>query len=166
MLVLTAILALSAAKAGTPGAPAAPSPPYTPVFVDNFDGGSTVAWDLPTGWASVNEGGEWFLRASGGAAATLLNPFVYSSYTLVPRESLSRALALYNATTWLGGIAGCVLTGYAVQSVGTQPTLLAGACLPLIAIGLLAASGSCRRPVEAPSRADKTSPVELQPAVL
>jgi predicted MFS family arabinose efflux permease len=83
---------------------------------------------------------------------------------LVPRESLSRGLALYNATTWLGGIAGCVLTGYAVQSVGMTPTLIAGACLPLIAVSLLAASGLCRRPATAPSATDKSSPVELQPA--
>jgi hypothetical protein len=83
---------------------------------------------------------------------------------LIPRESLGRGLALYNTTTWLGGITGCVLTGYAAQSVGTTPTLIAGACLPLIAVGLLAASGSCRRPEGAPSRSDETSPVELQPA--
>jgi MFS family permease len=101
-----------------------------------------------------------YLWCSGGSVANALVT------DLIPRESLSRGLALYNATTWLGGIAGCMLTGYAAQSVGTQPTLLAGACLPLIAIGLLAASGLCRRPAKAPSRADKTSPVELQPAVL
>jgi MFS family permease len=83
---------------------------------------------------------------------------------LVPRESLSRGLALYNTTTWLGGIAGSVLTGYAAQSVGTTPTLIAGACLPLVAVGLLAASGSCRP--KATSRTDKASPVELQPAVV
>jgi len=34
-----------------------------------------------------------------------------------------------------------VLTGYAAQSVGTTPTLIAGAFLPLIAVGLLAAAG-------------------------
>jgi MFS family permease len=83
---------------------------------------------------------------------------------LVPRESLGRGLALYNATAWLGGIAGSVLTGYGAQNVGTTPTLIAGACLPLIAVGLLAASGLCRRPAKAPSRAEKTSAVELQPA--
>jgi MFS family permease len=83
---------------------------------------------------------------------------------LVPRESLGRALALYNATGWLGGIAGCVLTGYAAQSVGITATLLAGACVPLMAAGLLAASASCQRPAKAPGRTDKASPVELQPA--
>jgi MFS family permease len=95
--------------------------------------------------------------ASGPVASALVTD-------LVPRESLSRGLALLNATTWLGGITGCLLTGYAAQSVGTTPTLIAGACLPLVAVGLLAASGACQRPAEAASRTEKTSPVELQPA--
>jgi MFS family permease len=84
---------------------------------------------------------------------------------LVPRDSLSRGLALYNATGWLGGIAGSVLTGYAAQNVGTTPTLMAGACVPLIAVGLLAASGLRQCRPRAASDTDKTSPVELQPAV-
>jgi MFS family permease len=100
----------------------------------------------------------YFISCAGGPAANALVT------DLVPRESLGRGLALYNSTTWLGGITGCVLTGYAAQSVGTAPTLVAGACVPLIAVGLLAASGSCRRPAEAPSRSGKTSPAELQPA--
>ena len=60
---------------------------------------------------------------------------------LVPRQALGRGLAMYNATTWLGGIAGCALTGCAVQSLGIAPTLVAGAFLPLVAIGLLAVVG-------------------------
>jgi MFS family permease len=82
---------------------------------------------------------------------------------LLPRESLSRGLALYNTTGWLGGIAGSVLTGYAAQSVGMAPTLIAGACVPLAAVGLLAASGSCKP--KAASRTDNASPGDLQPAV-
>ncbi len=101
----------------------------------------------------------YFLSYAAGPVASALVT------DMVPRESLGRGLALYNTTTWLGGIAGCALTGCAAQSVGTTPTLIAGACVPLIAVGLLAASGSCRRPAKAPSRTDKTSPVELQPAV-
>jgi MFS family permease len=96
--------------------------------------------------------------ASGPVASALVTD-------LVPRESLSRGLALLNATTWLGGITGCLLTGYAAQSVGTMPTLIAGAFVPLIAAGLLAASRASQRQAEAPSHTDKTSPVELQPAV-
>jgi MFS family permease len=74
---------------------------------------------------------------------------------LVPREALGRGLAVYNATTWLGGIAGCALTGYAAQGLGTTPTLIAGAFLPLLAVGLLAAAGRAgqvQRSAAAPSR--------------
>jgi MFS family permease len=113
---------------------------------------STALWHF---WAASML---YFLSYAGGPAANALVT------DLVPRESLGRGLALYNSTIWLGGVTGCVLTGFAAQSVGTTPTLVAGACLPLIAVGLLVASGSCRRPAEAPSRTDETSPVELQPA--
>jgi MFS family permease len=99
-----------------------------------------------------------FLCSAAGPVASALVT------DLVPRESLSRGLALYNATTWLGGIAGCLLTGYAAQSVGTTLTLLTGSCLPLLAVVLLAASGSCRRPADAPGRTEETPPIELQPA--
>ena len=84
---------------------------------------------------------------------------------LLPRESLGRGLAIFNSTTWLGGIAGCALTGLAAQSVGMTPTLLAGACLPLIAVGLLAAAGQRghdRRPLPLP--AGTTSSAGAQPA--
>ncbi len=113
---------------------------------------STTLWHF---WAASML---YTISCAGGPAASALVT------DLVPRESLGRGLALYNATTWLGGITGCALTGYAAQSVGTTPTLIAGACVPLIAVGLLAASGSCRRPAEAPSRTEEMSPVELQPA--
>jgi MFS family permease len=84
---------------------------------------------------------------------------------LVPREALGRGLAVYNATTWLGGIAGCTLTGYAAQALGTTPTLIAGACLPLLAAGLLAPIGRCKRAVvEAAGHKEPVSPVELLPA--
>jgi len=64
---------------------------------------------------------------------------------LVPREALGRGLALYNATTWVGGIVGCMLTGYAAQSLGTTPTLIAGAFIPLLAVGLLVPIGRGKR---------------------
>ena len=99
----------------------------------------------------------YYLSYAGGPVASALVT------DLIPRESLSRGLALYNTTTWLGGISGCMLTGYATQSVGTTPTLMAGACLPLIAMILLAVSGSCRRPAHSPARGDRAhSPVDLQ----
>lgn len=84
---------------------------------------------------------------------------------LVPRGALGRGLALYNATMWLGGIVGCAVTGYAAQGLGTTPTLLAGACLPLLAVGLLAPIGRCRRAAaETPGHKDQVSPGELLPA--
>jgi MFS family permease len=84
---------------------------------------------------------------------------------LVPREALGRGLALYNATTWLGGIVGCMLTGYAAQSLGTTPTLIAGVFLPLLAAGLLVPIGRYKRAaVEASSHKDTFQPVEPLPA--
>lgn len=81
---------------------------------------------------------------------------------LVPQESLGRGLAAYNATTWLGGVAGCALAGLAVQSLGTAPTLLAGACLPLMAVGLLAAVGRAKRTEgEAGSPSGEVSPAAM-----
>ncbi len=84
---------------------------------------------------------------------------------LVPPQSLGRGLALYNATSWLGGIAGCALTGYGVQCVGTTPTLLAGACVPLLATGLLASIGRRRHAAAgAAGHKQPVPPVELLPA--
>jgi MFS family permease len=114
--------------------------------------GSTGLWHF---WAASMLNYLWC--ASAPVASALVTD-------LVPRESLSRGLALYSATTWAGGVAGCVLTGYATQSVGTKPTLLAAACLPLIAVALLADSGLVRRPRKAAGRSDRLSAVELQPA--
>jgi MFS family permease len=57
---------------------------------------------------------------------------------LIPRESLDRGLGLFNATIWIGAIVGFAGTGQAVQHLGLTPTLIGGAVLPLIAIGLLA----------------------------
>jgi MFS family permease len=84
---------------------------------------------------------------------------------LVPRGTLGRGLALYNATTWLGGIVGCAVTGYAAQGLGTTPTLIAGACLPVLAAGLLVPVGRCKgAAADAPGHKDQVSPGELLPA--
>jgi MFS family permease len=86
---------------------------------------------------------------------------------LVPREALGRGLALYNATTWLGGIVGCMLTGYAAQSLGTTPTLIAGSFIPLLAAGLLVPIGRRKRLVaEGSSHKDRLQPVEPLPATV
>jgi MFS family permease len=90
---------------------------------------STALWHF---WAASML---FTLSFAGGPAGSALVT------ELVPRQALGRGLAMYNATTWLGGIAGCALTGCAAQSLGTAPTLVAGAFLPLVAIGLLAFAG-------------------------
>ena len=87
---------------------------------------STALWHF---WAAS------MLFTLSNASGPVANALVTD---LVPRQALGRALAISNATTWLGGIAGCVLTGYAAQNLGTAPTLVAGAFLPLVATGLLA----------------------------
>jgi MFS family permease len=56
---------------------------------------------------------------------------------LVSRESLGRALSLYSATSWIGGVLGFAGAGYALQRLGTLPTFVIGICLILIAIVLL-----------------------------
>jgi MFS family permease len=56
---------------------------------------------------------------------------------LVSRESLGRAISLFTATTWIGGIVGYAVTGHAVQGLGMVTTLLIGAFLALIATALL-----------------------------
>jgi MFS family permease len=56
---------------------------------------------------------------------------------LVPQELLGRGLALYGATTWIGGVIGFAGGGYALQNLGTSPTLIIGICLPLIAMVIL-----------------------------
>jgi MFS family permease len=58
---------------------------------------------------------------------------------LVPHESLARGLALFGATTWIGGIIGFAGAGYALQRLGALPTFIVGIFLPLIAIAVLIA---------------------------
>lgn len=64
---------------------------------------------------------------------------------LVSREAFDRGLAIYSANTWLGGIVGCVLAGYAAESLGTTLTMIAGAFIPLLATALLIPVGQSRR---------------------
>jgi len=69
-----------------------------------------------------------------GVNATVGNALVTD---LVPRESLGRALALFSATSWIGGVLGFAGAGYALQSLGTIPTFIIAIFLALIAVGLL-----------------------------
>ncbi len=55
----------------------------------------------------------------------------------VSPDVLGRALSLYTATAWIGGIIGSLGTGFAMEQIGVYPTFLGGAVLPIIAILLL-----------------------------
>jgi MFS family permease len=56
---------------------------------------------------------------------------------LVPLEDLGRALSWYGFAPPMAGILGFVFAGYAIQSFGMAPTLIAGAILTLIAVALV-----------------------------
>jgi MFS family permease len=56
---------------------------------------------------------------------------------IVARESLGRAISLFSATTWIAGVIGFAVTGYAVQNLGRPTTFILAALLPLTAIALL-----------------------------
>jgi MFS family permease len=56
---------------------------------------------------------------------------------LLPNASLGKGLALFGATTWIGGGIGFALAGYLLQNLGFAPTCFIGGCLGLAAIGLL-----------------------------
>jgi MFS family permease len=56
---------------------------------------------------------------------------------LVPRASLGRGISLFVATSWIGGIAGFALTGFAVAQLGLGSTFLVAALLPAVSVVLL-----------------------------
>jgi MFS family permease len=69
-----------------------------------------------------------------GVNAALGNALVTD---LVPQELLGRGLALFAATSWIGGVLGFAGAGYALQNIGPLPTFVTGICLALIATVLL-----------------------------
>jgi DHA1 family bicyclomycin/chloramphenicol resistance-like MFS transporter len=56
---------------------------------------------------------------------------------LAPPQAMGRSISLFNTTSMFAGIVGLSGAGYLIQTIGLSPTLLLGACLPLVAIGLL-----------------------------
>ena len=56
---------------------------------------------------------------------------------LVPKESLSRAMSLYQSFVWVGGIIGFALSGVLFHAIGQRATFIAAAAIILIAIGLV-----------------------------
>lgn len=76
-----------------------------------------------------------------GVNATVGNALVTD---ILPPASLGRGLALFGATSWIGGVLGFAGGGLALQHLGVTPTILLGISLPLIAMGLLVPVGTCR----------------------
>ena len=64
---------------------------------------------------------------------------------LVSRASLGKGLALFGASSWIGGIIGFGLAGALLQHLGLAPTFIIGGCLGLSAVGFLI-------PIQAKSR--------------
>ena len=50
---------------------------------------------------------------------------------------MGRSISLFNTISMFAGILGLGGAGYLIQTIGINPTLLLGTCLPLVAIGLL-----------------------------
>ncbi len=64
---------------------------------------------------------------------------------LVAKASLGRGLSLFNMTYWVGAVVGLSVTGYAIEILGMSTTLILGALIPLVAIGLLIPLREARR---------------------
>jgi len=69
---------------------------------------------------------------------------------IVPQQVLGRALSLFAATAWIGGIVGLGITGAAFDVFGRRMTFTAGIALPVMAIVLLLITS--RLPQRTPSQ--------------
>jgi MFS family permease len=74
------------------------------------------------------------MRVQGTVSTAVGNAFVTD---LVPQVSLGRGISLFGVTSWIGGIAGFAITGYAVQNLGIASTFVVAALLPLVSLLLL-----------------------------
>jgi MFS family permease len=135
-------------------------------------GAVTLPIPLLAGWLSDRLGRRWFLVLAylAGVVGLLflarstalwhfwlavslmyvqnaVNGAVGSAFVtdLVPQQTLGQGLSLFTATTWIGGVAGFALTGYAVQWLGMAETFAAAALLPAVAAALLVAIARPRR---------------------
>jgi MFS family permease len=88
-------------------------------------GVSTALWHF---WlASIIGAG---FGASGAVSSALVTD-------LVPEQGLSLGLSLIGASTWVGGVLGFSLGGYAIQSVGLSATFFIGAAAALLALPVI-----------------------------
>ena len=53
---------------------------------------------------------------------------------LVPGQSLRKALSIFGAAAWIGGVFGFVLAGVSLQNLGFIPTYIIGGCLVVAAV--------------------------------
>lgn len=56
---------------------------------------------------------------------------------MAPPESVGKGLAVFSSAAWIGGVIGFAVAGYTQQNLGFTPTYVIGACLALVALGLL-----------------------------
>ncbi len=91
----------------------------------------------------------FWLAASFGVLLFDVNRGIGSAFVtdLVPKESLGKGLAIFNAMPWLAGIIGFALTGYAIEVFGMAATFIIAAFLPFTGIILVI---SIRKNVYAP----------------
>jgi MFS family permease len=69
-------------------------------------------------------------RVGGGVGSALVSD-------LVPKESLGMGIAFFQAGSWVAGIIGWSITGYAIQNFGLTSSMIMAVILPLAAIILL-----------------------------
>ena len=69
-------------------------------------------------------------RVGGGVGSALVSD-------LVPKESLGMGIAFFQAGSWVAGIIGWSITGYAIQNFGLTSSMIMAVILPLAAIMLL-----------------------------
>jgi len=127
------------------GAITLPLPPLIGWLSDRIERKRFLILTYLSGTASL-----LILSASGSLwhfwlSSSLLSVLTYASRgvgsalvtDLVPQASLGRGIALFNSTTWIGGIIGFAATGFAIQNLGMFLSFIIGACLPVIAMVLL-----------------------------
>jgi MFS family permease len=95
---------------------------------------STVLWHF---WVAVS-----LMYVQNAVHGAVGSAFVTD---LVPQRVLGQGLSLFTATSWIGGVAGFALTGYAVEWLGMAETFAAVALLPAVAAVLLVAIARPRR---------------------
>jgi len=80
----------------------------------------------------------WMVSAIGGIAVGCNSAVGNALVTdLVPHPSLGKGLALFSATSWVGGVIGFALGGILLQSLDLVITCRIAASLGLVAVGLL-----------------------------